>query len=285
MADLSMTGPDPAILEVADLSVRFATASGDVHAVSNVSFRLPSGGSLALLGESASGKTAIARALMGILDDSGVASGSAIYDGRNLLDLSDQQMHRIRGTDIAMIFQDAQSALNPAFTVGWQVAEVFRKRAGASRSEARMRALDALRGVGIPDIDRRFSQYPHQYSGGMRQRVLIAIALALEPRILIADEPTTALDATIEAQILDLIRAACGASGTALVLISHDLGVVAEMVDRVVVLNHGEIVEEGSVEDVYLRPRHPYTRTLLEASPSFIGRQADGAGQARKEDT
>ncbi|WP_166790372.1 ABC transporter ATP-binding protein [Cryobacterium tagatosivorans] len=280
-----MTGLEPAVLDVRDLSVRFATASGDVPAVKNISFQVPPGGSLALLGESGSGKTATARALMGILDDSAVVSGSAIYDGRNLLELTDKQMQRIRGTEIAMIFQDAQSALNPAFTVGWQVAEVFRKRAGLSRSEARTRAFDTLRGVGIPDIDRRFSQYPHQYSGGMRQRVLIAIALALEPRILIADEPTTALDATIEAQILDLIRTAHSASNTALVLISHDLGVVAEMVDRVIVMNHGEMVEEGSIEDVYLRPNHPYTQALLEASPSFIGTRAHGSGTGRKEES
>ncbi|MDR5700857.1 ABC transporter ATP-binding protein [Agromyces aerolatus] len=266
MNAVASTGP---LLDVADLAVRFDTDHGEVEAVRGVSFQLDAGGSLALLGESGSGKTAIARALMGILDDNATTLGSAVYDGTQLVGLGETAFQRLRGTEIAMVFQDAQSALNPAYTVGWQIAEVFRKRAGLRRSAAKKRAVEALESVGIPDAARRAGQYPHQFSGGMRQRVLIAIALALEPRILIADEPTTALDATIQSQILALIRRVHQETGSALILISHDLGVVAEMADQVLVLKDGAVVEAGATEDIYLRPEHEYTKTLLAASPAF----------------
>jgi ABC-type dipeptide/oligopeptide/nickel transport system ATPase component len=260
---------DSNVLDVERLSVRFTSPEGDVTAVRDVSFSLPEGGSIALLGESGSGKTATARAIMGILDNNAVTSGSIRFRGQELVGLDEESYQKLRGAEIAMVFQDAQSALNPAYTVGWQIAEVFRLRDGRRRSEAKRLAIEALERVGIPDAARRARQYPHQFSGGMRQRVLIAIALALRPCVLIADEPTTALDATIQAQILELIREVHRESGAALVLISHDLGVVAQMVQRVVVMKDGEVVEEGAVRDVYLRPQHPYTRALLEASPSF----------------
>jgi oligopeptide transport system ATP-binding protein len=256
------------VLEVRNLSVRFPARDGAALAVRDISFDLPVGGSVALLGESGSGKTVTARALMGILDDNAQVSGTATYAGRDLLTADERTLRRLRGQEIAMVFQDALSALNPCFTVGWQVAEVFRLHGKVSRSKAKKLALDALKRVGIPDAERRFDDYPHQFSGGMRQRVLIASALAMNPRILIADEPTTALDVTVQAQVLELIRSIHEEHHMALVLISHDLGVVAEVTERVVVMYAGLVMEEGDVDQVYDTPRHPYTRALLASAPS-----------------
>ncbi len=262
------------LLDVRNLSVVFPTPSGDACAVSDVSFQLPDGGSLALLGESGSGKTATARALMGILDRPVVVGGEAVYGGRNLLTESESAMGKLRGSEIAMVFQDALSALNPSFTVGWQIAEVFRVHEKTSRKVARARALDAMKRVGIPDAERRFGDYPHQFSGGMRQRVLIASALALNPRLLIADEPTTALDVTVQAQIMDLIRSIHDEHGMALLLISHDLEIVRDVVDDVVIMYGGEVMERGPVGKVYGDAHHPYTQALLASMPSVQPRKS-----------
>ena len=263
--------PQP-LLDVRELAVRFNTPGGVAHAVRDVSFALAPGESLGLLGESGSGKTAVARALMGILDEGAQVTGSATFDGVDLLHAEESQMRRIRGSQIAIVFQDALSALNPTFSVGWQIAEMFRIHQGISRREAKSRAIDALERVGIPEPHRRYKDYPHQYSGGMRQRALIAAALTLTPRLLIADEPTTALDVTVQAQVLELIHSICAEYGMALILVSHDLGVVSEVVDRVAVMYAGEIFESGPTSAVLAHSANPYTRGLIESVPSTTER-------------
>ncbi|OQO89570.1 methionine ABC transporter ATP-binding protein [Saccharomonospora piscinae] len=252
------------LLEVSDLAVAF----GDVRAVRGVSFDLDEGETLAIVGESGSGKSLSSLAVLGLLPaQARVAGGTVRWDGRDLLTMPDDELRRLRGEELAIIFQDPLSALNPSLTVGYQIGEMFRRRRGASREEARRRAVEAMAEVGIPDAGRRAGQYPHEFSGGMRQRVMIAMALALEPRLLIADEPTTALDVTVQAQILRLLRTR-QQQGLAMIIISHDLGVVARTARRVVVLYAGRAVESGTVAELYDRPAHPYTVGLMAASPS-----------------
>jgi len=255
------------LLQLKDLNVRFDTPEGEVRAVTNMSFTIDAGESLAIVGESGSGKTQTMLAVMGLLADNGRASGEALFKGRDLLRMSAPELNRHRGSEIAMIFQDSMTSLNPYLRVEKQMTEVLAQHRGLGRAEARAHAVEMLAAVRIPDPERRIRQYPHEYSGGMRQRVMVAMALLCRPDLLIADEPTTALDVTVQAQISQLMRELRAASNTAIVLITHDLGVVAGLCERVMVLYAGEVVECGGVDDIYDRPRHPYTRGLLESVP------------------
>ncbi|MFC3567869.1 ABC transporter ATP-binding protein [Paracoccus simplex] len=256
------------LLEVRDLSVEFHTAAGTVTAVQNVSWHLDRGETLAILGESGSGKSVSASAVMNLIDmpPGRITSGAILLNGQDMLTMTAEQRRRINGCKIAMIFQDPLAHLNPVYTVGWQIAEMVTTH-GGSRGQARVRALELLRRVGIPEPEAAMRKYPHQFSGGQRQRLMIAMALACKPDILIADEPTTALDVTVQAQVLDLLGELQAETGMGLLLITHDLGVVAEIADRVVVMNGGCIVETGPAAEVYANPRHPYTRKLIDAAP------------------
>ncbi|MFI7704165.1 dipeptide ABC transporter ATP-binding protein [Nonomuraea sp. NPDC049480] len=255
------------LLEVRGLRTEFATAAGVVRAVNDVSLTLRRGQILGVVGESGSGKSVTARSILRMVPEPGrIAAGEMLFGGRDLLGLSEEEMRRIRGAEIAMVFQDPQSALNPVLTVGAQIAEALTTH-GTGKRSARARALELLRQVGIPDAERRIDDYPHQFSGGMRQRVVIAIALAGSPSLLIADEPTTALDVTIQAQILRLLRQLRDELGIAVLMITHDMGVVAEMCDDVVVMYGGRVVERGPVETIFARQAHPYTADLLKAMP------------------
>src|SRR5438105_6449350 len=256
------------LLSVENLRVRFWTQRGTVHAVNGISFDIAAGETLGIVGESGCGKSVTSLALLGILPRAGrVASGTAHFEGRDLLQLSDKELRRIRGREIAMIFQDPMTSLNPVLTVGRQIREALETHFGMERKPAEARAAELLDQVGIPAARSRVNDYPHQFSGGMRQRAMIAMALACEPKLLIADEPTTALDVTIQAQILDLLRALVADRDTALVLITHDLGVVAGMCERVHVMYSGLFMETGSAEQVFETPRHPYTLGLLQSVP------------------
>ena len=256
-----------ALLAVRGLRTEFATDAGVVRAVNDVSITVPRGDVVGVVGESGSGKSVTARSILRMVNPPGrIVAGELLFDGRDLLTLSEKDMREIRGSEIAMVFQDPQSALNPVMTVGDQIAEALTVH-GSSRKAARARALDLLRQVGIPDAARRLDDYPHQFSGGMRQRVVIAIALAGEPSLLIADEPTTALDVTIQAQILRLLGRLRDELGIAVLMITHDMGVVAETCDDVVVMYGGRVVEQGPVETVFKRQEHPYTADLLKAMP------------------
>ncbi|MEV5774616.1 ABC transporter ATP-binding protein [Streptomyces antimycoticus] len=257
------------LLEINGLSVDFKLETSVVHAVQDVSLHVRAGETLAIVGESGSGKTATALSVPRLNPSPPCvyASGEILFDGRDLLTLSEKELGRIRGRDIAMVFQDPMTCLDPLQRVGAQVAEVLRHHTGISRAEARDAALDALEEVGIPDPALRYRQYPHELSGGLRQRVMIATALVGRPRLLIADEPTTALDVTVQSQILDLLVTLQHRHGMAVVLITHDLAVVAETADRVVVMNQGKVVETGDVLDVFDRPADDYTRKLLAATP------------------
>jgi peptide/nickel transport system ATP-binding protein len=261
------------LLEVQDLAVEFHTAAGTVHAVNGISWHLDRGETLALLGESGSGKSVSAAAIMNLIDSPPgyVTGGRALYRGSDLFRLPAEARRRINGAKMAMIFQDTLAHLNPVYSVGWQIAETLRVHGEASAAPARARAAALLERVGIPDPGRRADDYPHQFSGGQRQRIMIAMALALRPDVLIADEPTTALDVTVQAQILVLLQELQRETGMGLVLITHDLGVVAEVADRVAVMHDGRIVESGPVREVFHEPRHAYTRRLMAAIP---GRQA-----------
>ncbi|MGI9524779.1 MAG: ABC transporter ATP-binding protein [Hyphomicrobiaceae bacterium] len=256
------------LLEVRNLSVQFHTAQGIVHAVRNVSWQLDRGESLAILGESGSGKSVSAAAIMNLIDcpPGEITSGEVLFNGANLLHMSDGERREVNGRRMAMIFQDPLSHLNPVYTVGFQIAEMMTTH-GVSRRDSRSRTIELLDRVGIPQPEKRVDTYPHQFSGGQRQRLMIAMALSLKPDILIADEPTTALDVTVQAQILALIEEFQQDTGMGLLLITHDLGVVAEIADRVVVMNSGEIVETGTARDIYKAPTHPYTRQLIGAVP------------------
>jgi oligopeptide/dipeptide ABC transporter ATP-binding protein len=259
---------------VEDLRVEFWTGRGTVHAVNGVSFDIAPGETLGIVGESGCGKSVTSLALLGILARAArVPSGRALFGGRDLLALSDRELRRIRGREIAMIFQDPMTSLNPVLTVGFQIREALETHFGLSRKAANARASDLLEQVGIPSPDARLSDYPHQFSGGMRQRAMIAMALACEPKILIADEPTTALDVTIQAQILSLLKKLVADHGTALILITHDLGVVAGMCERVNVMYGGLFMETGSATQVFARPRHPYTLGLLQSVPRLDARR------------
>ncbi len=257
-----------ALLSVDNLRVEFMTARGTVHAVNGVSFEVAPGETLGLVGESGCGKSVTALALLGILARNGrVASGRALFAGSDLLALRDSQLRRVRGREIAMIFQDPMTSLNPVLTIGRQIREVLETHFDLGREAATKRAGELLEQVGIPSPDLRLKDYPHQFSGGMRQRAMIAMALACEPKLLIADEPTTALDVTIQAQILDLLRELVAERDTALILITHDLGVVAGMCERVNVMYGGMIMESASAAQLFARPRHPYTLGLLQSVP------------------
>ncbi|MEU6077210.1 ABC transporter ATP-binding protein [Micromonospora sp. NPDC047074] len=256
------------LLEIADLRVAFPGPSGPVNAVNGVSLQVDSGQTLAILGESGSGKSVTAQAVMGILDTPpATITGSVQLRGRELLTLPRKQRERISGEEIGMVFQDAMAALNPVFTVGHQIEEVLRVRRGMSRADARRRAVELVDRVRIPAAKDRIRDYPHQFSGGMRQRIMIALAISLEPNLLIADEPTTALDVTVQAQVMELIAEIQRDSGMGLLLITHDLGVVAEVADDVAVMYAGRIVERGTVEQIFDGPAHPYTEGLLASMP------------------
>ncbi len=260
----------PHLLEVGNLQTQFPTRAGLVRAVDGVSFYLDGGELLGLVGESGCGKSITALSVMRLIAPPGkIVSGEIIFDGKNLLSLSDREMRQIRGDDIAMIFQDPMTSLNPVFRVGEQIAEALRLHRKLSRKDARAAAIEAMQEVAIPDPARRVDDYPHQLSGGMRQRVMIAMALACNPKLLIADEPTTALDVTIQAQILELLNELRKTRELAVLLITHDLGVVAEVADRVAVMYTGRIVEESPVEELFARPKHPYTEGLLRSVPKL----------------
>ena len=257
-----------ALLSVEDLRVEFWTRRGTVYAVNGVSFEVEAGETLGIVGESGCGKSVTSLAVLGILPRAGrVTGGRAVFEGLDLLTLGDGQLRRIRGRDIAMIFQDPMTSLNPVLTVGRQIRESLQTHLDLDRKAAEARAVELLDQVGIPSARRRIRDYPHQFSGGMRQRAMIAMALACEPKLLIADEPTTALDVTIQAQILDLLRSLVAERNTALILITHDLGVVAGMCERVHVMYGGMVMEAGSADQVFATPRHPYTLGLLQSVP------------------
>ena len=266
MSKLASESPaqgDP-ILTVDDLRVSFATEDGVVKAVDGVSFELTAGEVLAIVGESGCGKSVTAQTLTGLTRaPNAKISGSVSYRGKEINGLTDDQLRDVRGEQIAMVFQDPMSALNPVYRVGDQIAEMIRAHRDVSKQEARSRAVDLLRSVGIPNPDRRVHHYPHEFSGGMRQRVMIAMALALEPDVLIADEPTTALDVTIQAQILQLIDRLNRERDLAVIIITHDLGVVAEIADRVLVMYAGQVVEDATLDEIFYAPKHPYTWGLL----------------------
>jgi oligopeptide/dipeptide ABC transporter ATP-binding protein len=263
-------GVGEVLLDVRDLRTYFHVMDGTVKAVDGVSFSIRQGGRLALVGESGCGKSVTAMSIMRLVDipPGEIASGEVLFDGVDLLTLDDEAMRKVRGGDIAMIFQEPMTSLNPVLTVGDQIGEAILLHQTQDKKEAEEIALQALLDVGVSDPKRRLKQYPHELSGGMRQRIMIAMALSCNPRLLIADEPTTALDVTIQRQILELIKAIQERTGAALLLITHDLGVVAETVDEVAVMYAGRVVETGTVEEVLLHPRHPYARGLLESIPS-----------------
>jgi oligopeptide/dipeptide ABC transporter ATP-binding protein len=263
------------LLRVENLRVGFGRPGREQVAVDGVSFTLAPGEVLGIVGESGCGKSVTALSILGLIPDppGRIVGGRILLRGQDLASIDEKTMNRIRGKDISMIFQEPMTALNPVFRVGEQISETLRVHEGLSRPQARARALQLIEKVGISNPEQRLDQYPHELSGGMRQRIMIAIALACGPQILIADEPTTALDVTIQAQILVLLRDLQREMGMAVVLITHDLGVVAQVVDRVVVMYAGRIVEEGSVAAVFARPSHPYTRLLLESIPLLEGRQ------------
>ncbi|MGW5043685.1 ABC transporter ATP-binding protein [Streptomyces griseoluteus] len=257
------------LLEVRDLHVEFRTRDGVAKAVNGVSYGVGAGETLAVLGESGSGKSVTAQAVMGILDTppARITGGRILFRGRDLLGLKEEERRRLRGAGMAMIFQDALSALNPVLSVGDQLGEMFTVHRGMSRKDARKRAVELMDRVRIPGAAQRVRDYPHQFSGGMRQRIMIAMAIALEPALVIADEPTTALDVTVQAQVMDLLAELRRESDMGLVLITHDLGVVADVADRIAVMYAGRIVESAPVHDIYKAPAHPYTRGLLDSIP------------------
>jgi peptide/nickel transport system ATP-binding protein len=258
------------LLEIRDLRTYFDTRAGLVRAVDGVSFHLDRGELLGLVGESGCGKSITALSIMRLVTPPGkIAGGQIVFDGRDLLQLSNAEMRAVRGNDIAMIFQDPMTSLNPVFTVGEQIAEALRLHRKLSRRAARAAAVEAMREVAIPDSGMRADDYPHHLSGGMRQRVMIAMALACDPKVVIADEPTTALDVTIQAQILELLNALRRTRELAVLLITHDLGVVAEVADRVAVMYTGQIVEQSAVDELFARPKHPYTEGLLRSVPKL----------------
>lgn len=259
------------ILEVKDLTISFHTFSGEVQAIRGVDFELKKGETLAIVGESGSGKSVTTKSIMRLLPpgNSEIKRGEILFNGKDLAKLSDKSMQKIRGKEISMIFQDPMTSLNPTMKIGKQIMEPIIKHQNMSKAEAKERAMDLLRLVGIPNAEERFGQYPHQFSGGMRQRVVIAIALACNPKVLIADEPTTALDVTIQAQILELMKDLQKKIDTSIIFITHDLGVVANVADRVAVMYGGKIVEIGTVDEIFYNPKHPYTWGLISSMPSL----------------
>ncbi|NLI19171.1 MAG: ABC transporter ATP-binding protein [Actinomycetales bacterium] len=255
------------VVEIRNLGVRFATDAGDVVAVDGVSLAVEPGQVLAIVGESGSGKSVTSKTILGMLPETATVSGAVLLNGTDVTTLSGAQLRSVRGTDGAMVFQEPSTALNPVYPVGWQIAEGLRAHGTLSRKEARQQAIDILRRVGIPDPETRVDYYPHQFSGGQKQRVVIAMALVLSPEVIIADEPTTALDVTVQAEILDLLRRARDEFGTAILLITHNMGVVADLADRVAVMYQGTVVEQADVRTLFAHPQHPYTQRLLAAVP------------------
>jgi len=254
------------LLRVEDLRVSFATDEGVVPAVEGVSFDVDAGQVVAIVGESGCGKSVTAQSLIGLTrSPNATIGGSAVFKGRDLIGADERELQSVRGQDIAMVFQDPMTSLNPVYRVGDQIAEAIRAHRDVSRKQALARAVELLHAVGIPNPQRRVRDYPHEFSGGMRQRAMIAMALALEPQLLIADEPTTALDVTIQAQILDLLRTLNRERNLSVLLITHDLGVVAELADTVVVMYAGQVVEQAPLDELFYRPRHPYTWGLLDS--------------------
>lgn len=261
-----------ALLEVENLTIELATRAGVAPVIDDVSFTLNAGETLSFVGESGCGKSMTALAIMGLLPEKigRIASGAIRFDGEDITQSTPERLRQIRGNDISMIFQEPMTSLNPVFSIGEQIAEALRRHKGLSKKEAWARATELLDQVRIPDAKNRVKQYPHQMSGGQRQRVMIAMALACEPRILIADEPTTALDVTIQAQIFDLLAELREKTGTAIILITHDMGVVAEMAERMIVMYAGRKIEEGAVDTVLEHPRHPYTKGLIACVPHLM---------------
>ncbi len=256
------------LLEVEDLSVSFDTPDGEVRAVQNVSFQLERGETLGIVGESGSGKSVSTQAIVGLLRGADI-SGSSRFDGQELLTMSSSKLQQIRGSDIGMIFQDPLTSLHPYYRVGWQIMEQIRAHQDVSKKAAHSRAVDLLRMVGIPQPDRRVDDFPHQFSGGMRQRAMIAMAMSLNPKLLIADEPTTALDVTVQAQVLEVMTQLQREFGTAIIMITHDLGVIAEIADNVCVMYAGRMVEKAGLRDIFYKQHHPYTAGLLRSIPSI----------------
>ncbi|WP_138414008.1 dipeptide ABC transporter ATP-binding protein [Sinomonas gamaensis] len=285
--DVRPAGPAEIVLDIDDLEVSFATDAGEVHAVRGVSLDVKAGEVVAVVGESGSGKTVTAKTILGLLPETATSSGAVVIKGQNVISLSPAKLRELRGRDVAMVFQEPSTALNPVFTVGWQICEgirAHRARTGnhrISRKEARERAIESLRKVGIPDPEKRVDYYPHQFSGGQKQRVVIAAALALDPELIVADEPTTALDVTVQAEILELLRDLRDLYGTSIVLITHNMGVVADLADRVVVMYQGEVVEEAPVRRLFAEPREDYTRRLLAAVP-HLGRESASEGATQR---
>ena len=264
------------VLDVRDLKTVFRTRGGEVHAVNDVSFSLRAGELLGVVGESGSGKSVTMMSLLGLLPSppAEIRGGQVHFGGKDLLKVSPEDLRKVRGGQIGFVFQDPMTSLNPVFTVGMQLAEPLRKHMGMNKRQAAERAKELLELVGIPDAKRRLDDYPHQFSGGMRQRVMIAIALACDPKVLIADEPTTALDVTIQAQILELMLELRQKLGMAVIWITHDLGVIAGIADRVMVMYGGQVVEHAPVHELFSNPQHPYTRALLKTIPSISGERA-----------
>lgn len=260
------------LLKIKDLEVTFFNHSSKIRAVRGVSFDVKQGEILGIVGESGSGKSVTSLSIMRLLKNTGkITNGKIIYKGENLLNKSEKEMMKIRGNDIAMIFQDPMTSLNPVFTVGNQISDVIKRHQGLSKSEAKAKTIEMLKMVGIPSAKERYNNYPHEFSGGMRQRAIIAMALSCKPDLLIADEPTTALDVTIQAQILELLMGLKKKLDTSIILITHDLGVIANTCSRVIVMYGGMIMEEGKVEDIFYAPLHPYTKGLLESLPNIKG--------------
>jgi peptide/nickel transport system ATP-binding protein/oligopeptide transport system ATP-binding protein len=264
------SSPDGKILEVRDLHTHFRTMDGVVKAVDGVSFDIAAGASVGIVGESGSGKSVTSLSIMRLIEPPGwIASGQILFRGKDLASLSEEEMRKVRGDDISMVFQEPMTALNPVYTVGDQVAEVLREHRKMSRRDAMRRTIELFKMVGIPAAERRVNEYPHNLSGGMRQRVMIAMALANEPDLLILDEPTTALDVTIQAQILELVKNLRTEVNTAVLLITHDIGVIAEMSDEVIVMYGGKVMERANVLQIIKDPKHPYTKGLLASIPSL----------------
>lgn len=265
------------VLDVKGLKTVFRTRGGEVHAVNDVSFHLRPGELLGVVGESGSGKSVTMMSLIRLLPSppADIRSGEVLLNGQDLLKLDEDGLRKVRGARVGFVFQDPMTSLNPVFTVGNQIMEPLRKHKGMTKAQAQVRAVELLELVGIPDAKRRLSSYPHQFSGGMRQRVMIAIALACDPEVLIADEPTTALDVTIQAQILELVKDLRQKLGMAIVWITHDLGVIAGIADRVMVMYGGQVVEQAPVRELFSNPQHPYTRALLKTIPSLTGERED----------
>jgi len=272
----STTGPAQTVLQIDDLGVAFSTDAGAVRAVDGVSLTVKRGEVLAIVGESGSGKTVTAKTILGLLPETAVSQGAVLLTSRdgassnNVITLSTQQLRQVRGTDVSMVFQEPSTALNPVYTVGWQIMEGIRAHGSVSRADAKAKAIEILGRVGIPDPEVRVNYYPHQFSGGQKQRVVIAMALVLEPGLIVADEPTTALDVTVQAEILDLLRRCRDEFGTAIVLITHNMGVVADLADRVAVMYQGKVVEEADAQTLFSSPKNEYTQKLLASVP-YVG--------------